>query len=219
MKKRQNFTLIELLVVIAIIAILASMLLPALNKARDKAKMIKCVNNLKQQGTAEIMYSDDYNGYYAPAATYNGSGIVDPTWDALLLPYVMNINSDALGAGNSQYSKIFACPSDVAGRYVNGLIRSYAVTTNVSAVHYWSDLHSLKIVQIRRPTATLLIVEMHYYYNRGKRRSNYYVAYGFDRSSYGGSAHAGKSNYLMCDGHVESMLEVSTKSPTNLWDK
>lgn len=120
--QKKKFTLIELLVVIAIIAILASMLLPALNQARDKAKSISCVNKLKQIGMACMMYAGDNNDWkpqdpaiksYTSFGRYNGSA-------GRTIPYVL-VQGGYFGAKNTGtsaaefdkiFEKYFKCPSD-----------------------------------------------------------------------------------------------------------
>ena len=94
MKKQKSFTLIELLVVIAIIAILAAMLLPALNQARSKALQSQCTSNMKQQGTAMLMYVGD-NDQWVPGTrifyTNVCSGERVVPWMYGIYPYLENV--------------------------------------------------------------------------------------------------------------------------------
>jgi prepilin-type N-terminal cleavage/methylation domain-containing protein len=124
------FTLIELLVVIAIIAILAAMLLPALSKARSKARSITCVNNLKQIGTAGMMYMGDFDDYLVPPVDNNkvhGTYLYtnNSQWDYVFATSYMGITPSASA---KHQTTTFRCPDERSrANAIDAQQRSYAV--------------------------------------------------------------------------------------------
>ena len=123
--KKNAFTLIELLVVIAIIAILAAILFPVFAQAREKARQTACLSNMKQIGTAVMMYTQDYDETYVSNYLFGPPTYTFMTrwwWGELLYPYTKN-------AG------VFLCPSDEAKRPVeqsipNPMVPKYSYAMN-----------------------------------------------------------------------------------------
>jgi len=144
MKRKANFTLIELLVVIAIIAILAAMLLPALNTARERAQQISCLNNMKQIGLKVLSYTSDSDDYTLPH--YQGSNN-NKGWLRILMDGLPSIERSKLA--------IFQCPSDHIARVYPRFPISYALNSGHLWTYRWSESNRKEWGPVTQFTSTL----------------------------------------------------------------
>ena len=141
---KRSFTLIELLVVIAIIAILAGMLLPALNSARDRAKTTGCASNLKQHGLMHLGYTNDYDGWSLIPYGRDSAGCPAQVYYKTLIEskYLTGYTVSEFMTNKSQKPKgILACPARTRYAYyscVTDYAASLHLTEKTSKYGYWS---------------------------------------------------------------------------------
>ena len=214
-----RFTLIELLVVIAIIAILAAMLLPALNQARAKARDIKCTSNLKQIATYMAMYIDQEDGRIPNYTSNIKSGSTGKWQDMLMTLYMPSVKlDDYCFMEKSGDLKIprgpFACPSSQASQ-------------NYEAVHY--GINNNQATQTNGPVRTIstirstasraLLFDMD---SRGTGGNNWANPVAGSKSEMYRTANGGGTwrhmagkgaNVSFVDGHVEARSRDSATSP------
>ena len=199
-----GFTLIELLVVVAIIAILAAMLLPTLSRAKQRAKNVQCVNNLRQLGLATLMYSNDFDDKM-PASSHMTGYI---SWVASLPPYLSyNVKATSLGSATN----ILLCPVEKSG---SGRIYSYAA--NDFLMNYITLPNNpspiSKRIQVPIPSETtwmaesseILLSEDHFHFAGDTASGEGYAPNAFfDQVMV--QRHFGGANYLFLEGHVDTI--------------
>jgi len=211
--KQRIFTLIELLVVIAIIAILASLLLPGLTRARDVAQQSGCRSQLRNLAMACISYTSDATyypqiGYTADLTNWWSSPLTQP-WSAEL------VDHNYLPAGRSHYiarDTVFHCPRDISPiASVTSGKRSYSITQAVVYNNSTSTFLSVKDTKVKDTTQTILFAES------ARNNNNIFggssLAYHMSNqpASSGGWVsylHLGKANFVFIDGHCDAFKET-----------